>query len=420
MQFYNIHQKVYDWYKKNLSNPLNSIREKFSENLYITDGVFNDDTEDEVQGAYRLYKGEHLLGDAYVPQAPLTSTITKDMGNIKKGTTVADLITSTQGSMSAILDRMICPNYASVYHEPYFVATSEVQSPYCYVGQNVPQATISNITTSQAINANTQYSCTGGEVTLSKRVTEGEGCVQFVSKGENVNNNYSADDVYKFVKPGVVTLEYTISCAQGPQTVQGKDNTIKDSTGNPVKYCSLKPDTLMSSTQDLTDAYSADAGGGVYVLAARKDINPVQFTYYAAYPVYSGTGSYTSDADDKKWIIKSLTKYSKEESYKAISDTRDYSTLKLPSQNHALIIIHNEYDISEIYMEAHNGTFSSYNIVNSLVMVDNVKVLDDGLVSIKPSTAGPSDVIYKVYMFNDKCLGDSARYQIKITKSNGN
>lgn len=417
MQFYNISQKVYDWYKKNLSNPLNSIRGKFSENLYITDGVFNDDTEDEVQGAYRLYKGEHLLGDAYVPRAPLTSTITKDTGNIKKGTTVADLITSTQGSMSAILDRMICPNYASVYHEPYFVATSKVLSPYCYVGQNVPQATISNITTSQAINANTQYSCTGGEVTLSKRVTEGNACIRFVSKGENANDNYSADDVYKFVKPGVVTLEYTISCARGPKTVQNKDNTIKDSTGKTVQYCSLKPDTLMSSTQDLTDVYSADVGGGVYVLAEREGINPVQFTYYAAYPVYSCAGSYTGE----QWVIKSLTKCSEEESYKAISDTRDYSTLVLPSQNQALIIIHNEYDISEIYMEAHNGTFSSYNIANSLVMIGNVKVQDDGsLVSIDPSTADPSDVIYKVYMFNDKCLGDSARYQIKITKSNGN
>lgn len=415
MQFYNIPQKVYEWYKKNLSNPLNSIREKFSENLYITDGVFNDDTEDEVQGAYRLYKGEHLLGDAYVPQAPLTSTITKDMGNIKKGTTVADLITSTQGSMSAILDRMICPNYASVYHEPYFVATSEVQSPYFYVGQNVPQVTISNIATSQAINANTQYSCTGGGVTLSKKVTKGNDSIQFAS--ESVNDKYSADDMGKFIKPGIVTLEYTISCAPGLRKVQDKDNTIKDSTGKPVKYCSLKPDTLMSSTQDLTDAYSADAGGGVYVLAAREDINPVQFTYYAAYPVYSGTGSHTGG----QWITTSLNKYSEEESYKAISDTRDYSTLKLPSQNQALIIIHNEYVISEIYMEAHNGTFSSYNIVNSLVMMGNVKVQDDGsLVSISPSTADPSDVIYKVYMFNDKCLGDSARYQIKITKSNGN
>lgn len=415
MQFYNIPQKVYDWYKKNPSNPLNSIRGKFSENLYITDGVFNDDTEDEVQGAYRLYKGEHLLGDAYVPQAPLTSTITKDTGNIKKGTTVADLITSTQGSMSAILDRMICPNYASVYHEPYFVATSKVLSPYCYVGQNVPQATISNITTSQAINANTQYSCTGGEVTLSKRVTEGNDSIRFVSESEN--DKYSADDVGEFIKPGVVTLEYTISCAPGPKTVQNKDNTIKDSTGKTVQYCSLKPDTLMSSTQDLTDVYSKDAGGGVYVLAAREDINPVQFTYYAAYPVYSGAGSHAGG----QWITTSLTKYSEEESYKAISNTQDYSTLALPSQNQALIVIHNEYDISEIYMEAHNGTFSSYNIVNSLVMVDNVKVQDDRLlVSIDPSTVGPSDVVYKVYMFNDKCLGDSARYQIKITKSNGN
>ena len=71
-------------------------------------------------------------------------------------------------------------------------------------------------------------------------------------------------------------------------------------------------------------------------------------------------------------------------------------------------------------MEAHNGTFSSYNIVNSLVMVDNVKVLNDGLESVDPSAVDPSDAIYKVYMFNDKCLGDNARYQIKITKSNGN
>ena len=46
MHFYNIPQKVYDWYKENLSNPLNSIREKFSEHLYVTDGVLNDDTED--------------------------------------------------------------------------------------------------------------------------------------------------------------------------------------------------------------------------------------------------------------------------------------------------------------------------------------------------------------------------------------
>lgn len=418
MHFYNIPQKVYDWYKENLSNPLNSIREKFSEHLYVTDGVFNDDTEDEVQGAYRLYKGEHLLGDAYVPQAPLTSTITKDIGNIKKGSTVADLINSTQGSMSAIMDRMICPNYASVYHEPYFVAVSEVQSPYCYVGQNVPQAIISNIETSQAINANTRYSCTGGEITLSKNIIKGNECIQFVDKGNNTNDNYNADDVYEFVKPGIVTFEYTISCSQGPKTVQGKDNTIKDSTGKVVPYCSLKQDTLISSTQDLTTEYSVDAGGGAYVLAARSNINPVQFTYYAAYPVYSGAGSYT---DDEKWIITSLTKYGEEESYKAISDnTQDYSTLTLPSQNQALIIIHNGYDISEIYMEAHNGTFSSYNIVNSLVMVDKVKVLNDGLESVDPSAVDPSDAIYKVYMFNDKCLGDNARYQIKITKSNGN
>lgn len=421
MKFYNITQKVYDWYKENIDNPLNAIRDVFREQIFVTNGKFDEGTEDELQGSYRLYQGEHLIGDAYVPQSPLSSTITKDFGQIKKGSTLADVIKHTQGSMSAVMDMVLCPNYASVYHAPYFVAVSKVESPYCYVNDLVPQANISSVSTAQAINTNTKYSCNAGPVMIHKTPIVGTNIIRLLNKGSNTNDDFTADDEYQFIRPGQVTLEYSISCEQGPKEVLGKDNTLKDSKGNNTQYCSLEEDILMPEegeqpSQKLTTDYSISLPTGEYVLTARTGINPVQYTYYAAYPIYQVSGKQFINPITQKtsWVVDYIIKCSAEDSYKALLNSTDMSIITLPVQKKAIILVPYGYHLSEIYMEAHNDTFSTYNMIHSMIKMDEVTVDPESGDIIHTDT--PNETDYNLYMFDNKCIGDGAQYQIKITK----
>ena len=221
--------------------------------LYVTK------TDDRVD---RLYKGDNLLGDAYVSSESSSAVVSTDVGGIKSGTTLDSIMSSTQGSVSKVLDMILFPAYAPRYAGPSCTILTPA-SANIFIYDALPP--ISCGTTNAYTYIPSGEKVYGGSATVQTTRTYPNGTT------DNAGTSAIAERIGNYTYSAVATFS--------PGT-----ELIKDTKGNPARGWADNATTLASATLH-TEHLSASGNG--YVVGARS-INATPKTLTAIYPIWVG------------------------------------------------------------------------------------------------------------------------------------
>jgi hypothetical protein len=215
----------------------------------------------EEDRADRLYKGDNLLGDAYVSSEQGSAVVSTDVGGIKSGTTLDSIMNSTQGSVSKVLDMILFPAYAPRY-----------SGPSCVINTPAP-ANIFIFDALPSISYNTTQAYTYAS---SSKVFGGSATVQTT---RTYPNGTTDDATTSAVAEYIGKYTYSAVASFAPGT-----DLIKDTKGNPAHGWADNNTTLTSST--LHTEYLSTSGDG-YVVGARS-ISAANKALNAVYPIWVG------------------------------------------------------------------------------------------------------------------------------------
>lgn len=221
--------------------------------LYVTK------EEDRVD---RLYKGDNLLGDAYVSSESGSAVVSTDVGGIKSGTTLDSIMSSTQGSVSKVLDMILFPAYAPRYAGPTCTILRPA-SANIFIYDLLPS--IASSTTFAYTYTSSSSRVYGGSNTVQNTRTYPDGTT------DNAGTEVVANSVGKYTYSAVADFS--------PGT-----ELIKDTKGNPARGWADNDTTLASAT--LHTEYLSASGNG-YVVGGRR-INATDKTLTAIYPIWVG------------------------------------------------------------------------------------------------------------------------------------
>lgn len=238
-----------------------------ADNLYVTTDATPTSSGYE-EGAHRLYKGDQLLGDAYVSSESVSSVVATSVGGIKSGTSLASILHATQGSVSKVLDMILFPAYAPQYAGPRCSITAPT-SGTIFIYDELPGIAFS---TTKAYTYTSSASVLGGDVysnTTSRSYPSGS-----TDDGTAVR---TADAL------GDYTYNAKVSFNAGTEL-------IKDTKGNPAQGYASNATTLASAT--LTKTHLTEATGG-YVVGARTEIAAGSQTLTAINPIWVGDAGST-------------------------------------------------------------------------------------------------------------------------------
>lgn len=358
-------QDVNDLHFVKLSKNNFDALEKKHNNLYVVSDNPIVSTKNK-----KLYVGKDILGDAYNTQKT-NINIPKNIGNIKEGTSINNLITKTSGSLSKIIDEILFPVYAPCYHP---------QSGKCYLNDdstkteyyifsnytNSSGSTVENympiLTTSDITNSYMSTQGIGNVNTFSYSLTQtlnGEICGKTITNKDLriINTNPTTRDTYE-----KWTYTVDLNCpGSGDSVVRNSDGTLA------TKYALTKD--VYKDDANMTEYLDQDSSK---ILRSTKNIYKV--TIYSVLPIFVDN------------YIKSA-----EQVGQALNEGLE---IELQEQVNANLIISNLYE-PELYIED-GGTYSDLNLIPYMT-TENTRYGN-----------------FKEYEFNSKSKGSSAKYLLKL------
>lgn len=228
---------------------------KVDEHLYVTT---DPDKRD------RLYKGEHLLGDAYVSEESTNAVVATGIGGIAAGTTLQSLLDATDGSVSKVLDMMLFPAYAPQYEGPSgSITIPQDLSQYIYKYDILPVAVTSSSPARTYTPNGSVYGGVGSAV-VTRTMPDGT--------TDDGSTSLSADQL------GTYTYSARLSFGIG-------SDLILDTKGNPAQGWATNATTPISaalSTQHL------QASGEGFVIEAQANIRVTSKTITSVLPIWIG------------------------------------------------------------------------------------------------------------------------------------
>ncbi len=212
----------------------------------------------------KLYKGDNLLGDAYVSSEQGGAVVSTDVGGIKSGTTLDSILDSTQGSVSKVLDMILFPVYAPRYVGPSCVINTPA-STNIFIYDMLPPIVCS--TTQAYTYTSSSSKVYGGSATAQTTRTYPNGAT------DDATTSVVAEYIGNYTYSAVANFSV------------GTD-LIEDTKGNPAHGWADNDTTLASST--LHTEYLSASGEG-YVVGARGNISAANKTLNAVYPIWVGS-----------------------------------------------------------------------------------------------------------------------------------
>jgi hypothetical protein len=249
---------------------------KVDEHIYVTT---------EENRVDRMYKGEKLLGDAYVSGEDASATVANGIGGIQAGTTLQTILDATKGSISKVIDMMLFPAYAPQYAGPSgSITTPSQSSQYIYIYDLLPIAATSGNKAYTYVGPNKVYGGGINTVTVTRTYPDGTTDDGSTLLTATAIGTYRYDATFKF-DPGT--------------------DLIKDSKGNNANGWASNATTPASASNLSTQHLKAVTGG--YVVGVRSGINASPKSYTTTYPIWIGQpGSQTpslQSANDSYTIL---------------------------------------------------------------------------------------------------------------------
>lgn len=443
MVFYKIAQRVYDYFKnigslssdsENHTDP-NDEDIDLSECVFFTDGHYdaaygqNEEAQDYIEGSPRIYIGDKLVGDSYDTQMPIESdgsrraaVITHTIGSIREGSTLKNLLADTKGSVSAVIDRMLFPNYMPVYHEPTHNMVLNIPSHYYFIGESIP------VPTPTSIPAGTTAYCTVG----SSIITAGNVSINTSITKKKVNGTTGIDTMGNaasglpitfnndnFSHIGMTTMDITVGCEIGT-------TTLVDSLGQLVEYYAIQEHVLAGDMANLQNQYITPRSNGSdeYVLKEMAGCNKVSYVLYSSYPIFTDAEyaqTIVSGVDNNNNPVHTITLNTdsvifqendgityREKCYNALTDNG--AIFEIGPQNTGYIIIPNQYHIVDVRQCDEEG-----NILPFAVNLANLFEVEASIQVYLNNTDNDIYANYKKCVFVPGCLSGTSKYRIKLS-----
>ena len=239
------------------------------ENIYVTTHATPVAENSYIEGANRLYKGDQLLGDAYVSAETPDATVSATIGGVPSGTTLSSIMRATQGSVSKLLDMILFPAYAPQYEGPSCSITKPT-SKKIFIYDILPPIEYKT-TKARTYTSSASVYGGGGTVTTSRTLPDD------TSDGGTIGR----------IADSVGSCTYNAVAAFGA----GQD-IVLDTKGNPALGWASDNKTPATSQNLRTDYLNQVEGG--YVVGPRAEVSAVAQTISVVNPIWIGKAGTTT------------------------------------------------------------------------------------------------------------------------------